>query len=343
MSLWYTVWPKGLPRRCRLEELIIKKTLHIPTILLALSVCLVSLWAVPAYAAQQTPVWMLNFKDTFLDIACISKEKAVVVGDRGQILVTHGTYINLWAPRDSKTREMLTSVSFIDDKHGWAAGHGGVIVHTADGGENWEVQRESSPQNLPLFDIQFVSKDIGYAVGAYDTVLKSVDSGKSWSSIHTGTDAIFNGLYFHDAQNGFLLGEFGSLLRTSDGGASWEQMNIGGYQGSFFGITFLSHQKVLAYGISGKLLASEDGGENWSDIPTGTEEALFSAAAMGDDVAIVGRSGVTLLSSDGAESFTKSFEPDNYSLAGVCAQPGGGFVAVGEFGKIVSIGALSNE
>ena len=321
----------------------IKKILQIPTILLAISVCLVSPWAGPAYAAQQAPVWMLNFKDTFLDIACINKDKAVVVGDRGQILVTHGTYSNLWAPRDSKTREMLTAVSFVDDKHGWAAGHGGVIVHTADGGESWEVQRDSSPQNLPLFDIQFVSRDTGYAVGAYDTVLKSVDGGQSWSNLPTGTDAIFNGLFFHDAQNGFLLGEFGSLLKTSDGGSTWEQMNIGGYQGSLFGITFLSAQKALAYGISGKLIVSDDGGENWTDIPTGTEEALFRAAAKGTDVAVVGRSGVTLLSNDGAQSFTQSFEPDNYSFAGVCARPEGGFVAVGEFGKIVRIGTLPDE
>ena len=321
-----------------------QKSLSIRATLLAISMCLASiLLTVPVFSMQQAPVWMFNYKDLFLDIACINEQQAVVVGDRGQILVTHGTYKNLWAPRDSKTTEMLTSVSFIDDKHGWAAGHGGIIIHTKDGGENWEVQRESSPQNLPLFDIQFVSKNIGYASGAYDTLLKSVDGGKSWSSIPTGTDVIYNGLFFHDAENGFLLGEFGSLLKTSDGGESWKQMNIGDYQGSLFGITFLSRQKALAYGISGKLLVSHDAGENWTDTPTGTKEALFRAAAKGDDVVIVGKSGVILLSNDGAKSFTKQFEPDNYSFAGVCADAGEGFVAVGEFGNILGIETLRNE
>ena len=291
----------------------------------------------PVFSMPQTAVWMFNYKDTFLDIACINKQQAVIVGDRGQILVTHARYKNLWAPRDSQTKEMLTSLSFIDDKHGWAAGHGGIIIHTMDGGQNWEVQRESSPVNLPLFDIQFVSKNIGYASGAYDTLLKTVDGGKSWSSIPTGTDAIYNGLFFHDAENGFLLGEFGSLLKTTDGGESWKQVDIGGYQGSLFGITFLSRQIAIAYGISGKLFRSHDGGESWTDIPTGIEEALFMAAAKGDDVVIVGKSGVILLSNDGARSFIKKFEPDNYSFAGVCAHAGGGFIAVGEFGKILSI------
>ncbi len=292
---------------------------------------------------QQSPVWMFDYKEIFLDIACINKQKAVIVGDLGQILVTHGTYRNLWAPRNSKTKEMLTSVSFIDDKHGWAAGHGGVIIHTEDGGENWELQRKSSPQNLPLFDIYFISKDIGYASGAYDTLLKTIDGGKSWSSLPTGTDNIYNGLFFHDADNGFLLGEFGSLLKTSDGGESWKQMNIGGYQGSLFGITFMSRQKALAYGIGGKLIISHDGGENWTDIPTGTKEALFRAATSGNDVVVVGRSGVILLSNDGAESFITKHESDNYSFAGVCAHPGGGFVGVGEFGRILNIETLTNE
>jgi photosystem II stability/assembly factor-like uncharacterized protein len=321
----------------------LQKRFHSQASLLAIAVCFASMLAAPVFAGQQEPVWMFNFKDTFLDIACINEEQSVIVGDRGQILVTHGTYKNLWSPRDSKTTEMLTSLSFVDDKHGWAAGHGGIIIHTQDGGESWEVQREASPQNLPLFDIQFVSREIGYASGAYDTLLKSVDGGESWSSIPTGTDVIYNGLFFHDPENGFLLGEFGSLLKTSDGGASWEQMNTGDHQGTLFGITFLSPQKAIAYGISGKLLVSDDAGENWTDIPTGTEEALFMAAANGGDVVIVGKSGIILLSIDSANSFINKYGTDNYSLAGVCARPGDGFVAVGEFGTILNVEAPRDE
>lgn len=302
-----------------------------------------ALLAVPAFSEQQSPVWMFDYKEIFFDITYVNKQKAVIVGDRGRVLVSHETYERLWTPRDSKTNEMLTSVSFIDDQYGWAAGHGGVIIHTDDGGENWEVLRASSPRNLPLFDIQFVSRKVGYACGAYDTLLKTTDGGVSWNSLSTGADVIYNGLFFHDVENGFLLGEFGTLLRTSDGGATWEQMNIDGYQGSLFGIIFLSPQKALAHGIRGKLILSQDGGENWADIPSGTEEALFMAARKGDDVAVVGRSGVYLLSNDGARTFTRKQEPGNNSFAGVAAHPGGGFVGVGEFGTILKIEALKSE
>ena len=166
---------------------------------------------------------------------------------------------------------------------------------------------------------------------------------RTWRSLPTGTDTIYNGLFFHDAENGFLLGEFGTLMRTRDGGESWEQMNIGDYQGSLFGITFLTPDKALAYGINGKLIVSRDGGETWTDIPTGTEEALYRAAVRGDEVVIVGKSGVILKSTDNAQSFARTLEPDNYSLAGVCAHAADGFVAVGEFGKILNIDPSRHE
>ena len=298
---------------------------------------------VAAARQEQETVWAFNPGDTFLDIACIDEERAVIVGDRGRLLVTHGRYTNLWAPRDSKTREMLTAVSFVDAEYGWAVGHGGVIIHSQDGGDSWQVQRESSPGNLPLFDIQFVSREVGYASGAYDTVLKTQDGGKTWDSLFTGSDNIYNGLFFHDSDNGFLLGEFGALLRTDDGGESWRQLDIGGYQGSLFGMTFLSPETALAYGINGKLMVSRDSGETWADIATGTDEALYRAAAKGEDIVIVGKSGVYLLSSDGADSFMKKTEADNYSFGGICARPGGGFVAVGEFGRIMAIETVPDE
>jgi len=292
---------------------------------------------------QQSSVWMWDYREAFYDIAFINKQKAVIVGARGQILVSHGTYKSLWSPRDSKTKELLTSLSFIDGKQGWAAGHGGVIVHTADGGETWEVQRESFPKNLPLFDIQFVSKNVGYACGAYDTFLKTIDGGKTWKSRPTNLDNIYNALFFHDAENGFLVGEFGSILKTSDGGESWGQMNVDGYQGTFFGITFLSPDKALAYGITGKLVMSQDGGANWKDIGPDIKDALFMAAVNGDDVAVVGRTGAMLLSNDGAESFVIQYEKESHSFAGVCSHPKGGFVGVGEFGMILKIEVPKNE
>src|SRR5713101_2814462 len=51
----------------------------------------------------------------------------------------------IWEPVNVKEDIELRSVHFTSSEEGWVAGgrtvmQGGVILHTADGGANWEVQ-----------------------------------------------------------------------------------------------------------------------------------------------------------------------------------------------------------
>jgi photosystem II stability/assembly factor-like uncharacterized protein len=273
----------------------------------------------------------------FYDIAFLNQNTAVVVGAGGRVLVSHPKYANLWSPRDSGTKELLTCLSFADERRGWAAGHGGVIIHTDDGGRTWKVQREASSENHPLFDIQFLNPLVGYACGAYDTFLKSTDGGKTWVLSSPGSDNIYNGLAFGDEETGFLVGEFGTVLRTTDGGTSWEEIELKGFEGSLFGITLLSSETLLVYGIAGNVFRSEDGGRHWVDVSTDQDKSLFRGAAHGDAVVLVGASGARLVSSDGGRSFLNRVDEDFTSFAGVGAHPGGGFVCVGERGKIAHL------
>jgi photosystem II stability/assembly factor-like uncharacterized protein len=290
-------------------------------------------------SGNEDPIWAYDFRETFYDLAFLNKLDAVIVGARGHVLVTHRKYKNLWSPRQSGTKELLTCVSFIDDTHGWAAGHGGTIIHTADGGHVWEIQRDSSPQNQPLLDIQIVSPTVGYACGAYSTFLKTADGGKTWTEISTGFDSNYNGLAFLDADTGYLVGEFGTVIRTRDGAISWEQLDLGGYQGSLFGITLVTAQKIIVYGIAGKVLRSDDGGRAWEDVTPGVPQSLFRGAVSGNDVVLVGGSGTILYSRDGGRTFAERNDKDLTTFAGVCPHPEGGFLCVGTTGKIFRITA----
>ncbi len=82
---------------------------HIRMAFLAMLLCFAFMFPVQVFSEQgtrqQSPVWMWDYRDTFYDIAFINKQKAVIVGARGQILVSHGKYESLWSPRDSKTKE----------------------------------------------------------------------------------------------------------------------------------------------------------------------------------------------------------------------------------------------
>ncbi len=288
-------------------------------------------------SAEEYPIWTFDFRDVFYDIAFLSSNSAVIVGARGRVLVSHPKYPNLWSPRDSGTEELLTCVSFVDQSRGWAAGHGGVIIHTEDGGSTWRVQREPSPENQPLFDIQFPTPRVGYACGAYDTFLKSTDGGETWTRSAPGRDYIYNNLAFRDEERGYLVGEFGTVLKTADGGESWERLELDGFRGSLFGITLLPGQALLVYGIAGRIFRSEDGGRRWTEVSAGQDKSLFRGAVYGESVVLVGASGTRLVSTDAGKTFVLRLDEECTSYAGVCARPGGGFVCVGERGKIVGL------
>ena len=59
----------------------------------------------------------------------------------------------------------LADVTFVDPQNGWAVGHGGVIRHTADGGEHWTLQ--ASHVDCRLSSVFFVDANIGWAAGGF--------------------------------------------------------------------------------------------------------------------------------------------------------------------------------
>jgi photosystem II stability/assembly factor-like uncharacterized protein len=146
----------------------------------------------------------------------------------------------------------LTAVYFVDSKQGWAVGHDGVILHTVDGGERWELQldgrkanelliaamerkvraepgsdearrllaearryREQGPDK-PFLDVWFTDANHGYVVGAYNLIFRTADGGKTWEPWFDRTDnpSFFNLYAIRPAANGlFVAGEGGLLLQ----------------------------------------------------------------------------------------------------------------------------------
>lgn len=315
----------------------ILRLLHSAIALAAALSCVATALSRDRVWAAEDPIWRYDFRDVFYDAAFPHPQQAVIVGARGRVLVTHGRYPNLWSPRESGTKELLSCLSFANEREGWAAGHGGIVLHTTDAGRSWEVLRESRPDNQPLFAIQFLSPQEGFACGAFGTFLKTTDGGRTWQSLPPGLDTMYNGMAFVDSRNGFLAGEFGTLLRTSDGGLSWQKLDLGGHRGSWFGILLLPRGEILVFGIAGGLMRSQDGGRTWTAVPSGTDRSLFRGAASGDEVLLVGASGTILYSSDRGKTFTLHRDEEVTTFAGVCAHPAGGFLCVGETGKILRL------
>jgi len=162
-----------------------------------IGVLLSALVASVAVADGAAPAWVdpptapaeikaLAGQSLLLDLAR-SGSRYVAVGARGDVLVSDDAHA--WRQVEVPTRATLTAVAAVD-ANVWTVGHDGMILHSADAGEHWQIQRKDPwqaanaggdpTQGAPLLDVLFVDARHGFAVGAYSLALRSEDGGESW-------------------------------------------------------------------------------------------------------------------------------------------------------------------
>jgi photosystem II stability/assembly factor-like uncharacterized protein len=152
----------------------------------------------PAPTATSEVMRLAASNALILDFAA-ANSRAIAVGERGQILLSESR--TDWRQAENvPTRANLTAVSAVGDK-AWAVGHDGTILHSADGGVTWAVQRsdpwhkqpddaEFNPrQGVPLLDILMIDENNGFAIGAYSLMLHTVDGGTTWTPMEINTGA----------------------------------------------------------------------------------------------------------------------------------------------------------
>jgi len=267
--------------------------------------------------------------------------RLVAVGDRGHILYSddQGT---TWTQAKVPTRQLLTSVYFVDDKHGWAVGHDAQILASADGGVTWTKQFEDLKREAPLLDVWFKDAGNGFAVGAYGAVLATTDGGQHWED---ASDRLDNPDQYHlnaiaavKDSGLFIVGEQGSMFRSADWGQTWERLQ-GPYEGSWFGVIGTGQPAtLLAYGLRGNLFRSADFGNTWEAVELnaarGALEFGLSGATVLDDgsLVIVGNGGSVVQSHDHGQTFSVFNRPDRISLSAVTAAGNGNLILAGQGG-----------
>lgn len=106
-----------------------------------------------------------------------------LVGDGGLVLTTRDAGKTWQTPAadvpEGVRNQFDYSALAMRGKHVWVAGTPGTrILHSADGGQTWELQ--STGQTLPIHALWFANDRLGWAVGDLGTILATVDGGKSW-------------------------------------------------------------------------------------------------------------------------------------------------------------------
>lgn len=299
----------------------------------------------PAWAdAASTPVYALEsakaVKSLLLDVVHAGS-RLVAVGDRGHILYSDDQG-KTWTQAKVPTRQLLTAVWFVDDKHGWAVGHDAQILASEDGGATWTKQFEDLKREAPLLDVWFKDVSNGFAVGAYGALLETTDGGKHWEDVSDRLDNEdqyhLNGIAAVKDAGLLIVGEQGSMFRSADWGQTWERLE-GPYEGSLFGaIGTAQPNTVLAYGLRGNLFRSADFGTTWEPVELnatrGALEFGLSGATLQDDgsLVIVGNGGSVVVSHDDGQTFSVFNRPDRISLSSVTSAGNGDLILVGQGG-----------
>ncbi len=290
--------------------------------------------------------------------------RLISVGVRG-LIITSEDAGTTWVQRGSPVSSDLLAVNFPTALQGWAVGHDGVVLHSEDGGKNWNKQfdgRMAATQLIARFQ-------------------KLVDGGDESSkhllqdmklNYENGPEQALLDVWFEDAQHGFICGSFGTLLSTADGGKSWqsriEDVEYGellhfnairsdgkniyiasekgivfrfdrerkrfvpvqtGYQGSYFTLA-IDGDTVVAAGLKGNAYRSVDAGKTWSKIDTGVMSTLTAAASAGRGrMLLTSQAGNLLISDDAGRNFKSIRVPRPTLLSGVVPTGTDNVVVVG--------------
>ena len=278
---------------------------------------------------KQQPAMHLAYPTRAGMIAATTAGKRIVaVGDHGTVLLSDDDGKTYRQARDVPTRVLLTSVCFLDDKVGWAAGHWGVVIHTEDGGETWRLLRQDTSVDQPLFSVYFMDRNNGLVAGLWSLLLRTSDGGATWSPIKVaappGADKAGPNLYeIFTGKNGalYIAAELGVVYRSDDGGLNWS-MIVTGNRGSLWAGLTLRDGSLLVAGLNGKMLRSSDNGKTWTPVESGVAASITDLAQGPDGTVVgVGLEGALVTSKDGI-TFTAKPRADRASLTAVVVTDG---------------------
>lgn len=271
--------------------------------------------------------------------------RAIAVGERGQVLVSESR--TDWRQVEKvPTRANLTAVAAVGE-HAWAVGHDGTIVHSADGGLSWTLQRQdpwrpqpddepfNPRQGVPLLDVLMLDAREGFAVGAYSLMLRTRDGGQSWEEVGV------LGSLESDARGDVI--DDGAAVDDGPGNDAddwtFDQSDLELEEEAdphFNAITRTGDGSLFVVAERGAAFRSRDGGETWERLQLPYEGSMFGVIGYdGQHVLAFGMRGNAFESHDLGDSWQQLDTGTDLSLMGGAALPGGGAVLVGANGLVL--------
>jgi photosystem II stability/assembly factor-like uncharacterized protein len=313
--------------------------------------------AAPEYA----PIMPKATKATLIDVEYAGSHRVVAVGERGIVLYSDDQGES-WQQGKMPFMRMLTGLSFVDEKMGWAVGHQSMIFHTRDGGDTWERQLDGL-----RFQEKANADNLTRTRAAYEALETELEQSPDEGRDQELEDALFafedaqfymeetliptnlHDVWFMDDRHGWAVGSFGRLIETRDGGTTWADIShlvktLDGFH--LNGITGTRNGEILIVGEGGAIFRSMDTGKAWEQIDSGFYGSFFGVVydPLNKVTTAFGLAGALYQSRDFGLSWAPLNSPVKGSLAGGTVTAQGNTVLVGPGGQVLVIdGANSSQ
>ncbi|RMH36062.1 MAG: hypothetical protein D6694_14145 [Gammaproteobacteria bacterium] len=252
-------------------------------------------------------------RSTLTGLDFIDDKRGWVVGHDSTVLYTDdgGEHWTLQY-RDADAEQPLFDVKMQSPNEGFAVGAYGLMLHTTNSGQRWNIIEPSRLED-PAFGYPHFYKIAPLADGLV------------------------------------MVGEAGMIAKLpGDDPAGWSRSPID-YNGSFFSIAELADGVLLVVGLRGHIYRSVDSGTTWQHIKTETVDNFYDVAYEPNTrrVAVVGADGSVLLSFDNGMHFRHYRLTERETLNAVLWTSEGKLIGVG-FGGVKDLNqfvtqALNNQ
>jgi photosystem II stability/assembly factor-like uncharacterized protein/subtilisin-like proprotein convertase family protein len=237
--------------------------------------------------------------------------------------IMHGVYATGWygiilrkedgagaefAIMNERPLHMIQGIDFIDENTGWAVGGEeiddgvveGVILHTSDGGENWEVQ---ATLDDGLMGVDFINASEGWVVGNNGIIRHTSNGGATWGTQTSPMAGLLTAVFFVDEENGWIVSRdnWGEIAHTSNGGNTWTLQEEPS-QNPLNDVFFINASKGWVVGMDSTIMRTNDGGLTWlkCSLEVSNNPYLRSVQFLDETTGwAVGTSGFILKSEDG--------------------------------------------
>ena len=224
----------------------------------------------------------------------------------------HGDGVFTWRPTNAPVAQRYDDICFLTPELGWAVNSNGQILHTADGGNDWQVQFQvpAGASRLWLRSIGFATESRGWVGSSAGEIilLQTSDGGATWTAADLPANAPVKVCGISVVNESVVCAsgtneptDTPRFMKTTDGGRTWTAREMTDHASVLIDCYFTgpdtgwvvggrahpvtpADRRCLKNAARSKLkpvvLRTEDGGQTWTNRLAGMEAAV-SARRVG--------------------------------------------------------------